>query len=73
MFKVDQKGSSLESLKANYSNMQNCGLGGVQAIVQRAWPRTIAGDVLGECHTPCTMESTFVDFEKEWLVDAAGG
>jgi hypothetical protein len=31
-----------------------------------AWQRTIVGNVFGDCHAPCPLNISVVDFEKEY-------
>jgi len=39
---------------------------GCQLIIRKAWPRTIVGNVFGECHAPYILKTSFVDFGKEY-------
>ena len=34
-------------------------------------PWTIVGNMIGECHTPCTLNTSFIDFTKEYVHDVA--
>lgn len=37
--------------------------GGCQIMIRYTW--TIMGKMFGECHDPCTLNTSFVDFEKQ--------
>lgn len=49
--------------------MLSTSLGGAQwelynwGIIRKAWPWAIAGNVFVECHAPCPLKTSFVDFE----------
>jgi len=38
---------------------------GCQVITHNAWPCTMASNVFVECHAPCSLNNSFVDFAKE--------
>lgn len=38
--------------------------GGCQVIMRKAWPLTIVSNAFWECHAPCTVKNSSVDFGK---------
>jgi len=39
--------------------------GGYQVIIRKAWPWTMVGNVFWQCHASCSLNTSFVDFERE--------
>jgi hypothetical protein len=42
-------------------SMESC-----QVIIRKAWPWNIVYNMFWECHAPCTLNTSFVDFEKQY-------
>ena len=41
--------------------------GGCQIIIRKVLSCTIVGNLFGECHALCTLQTSFVDFAKEYV------
>jgi hypothetical protein len=43
-------------------------MGGCQVIIWKTWPWTIVGNMFGECHIPCMLKASFLDFENKYRI-----